>query len=474
MVLRCYAALAGVMVASYLFWPPELRQWPFLLVTLATLPAVVIALRRAPRGARSPWWVLLTALTLYNIGNLWWIWLVTVLGHATGDGSLASQLFTLADVLVLAAAIVVVVQRGRGDLGGVIDSVITAVALGGVLWDVVLLPALTSAGFTAGQQVGQFINVAVLTGALGALVRVSSVGAGRIAAVRMLTVGVALALAGNVAGTLSVAATGERGDWTNMIFLAAYAALGCAALHPSVATVTTAGTAPDDRLTTARLTFLGIMLAIGPLLGGGRVIAGLPADGVLLAVSSAALVPLVMVRVGRLSKERRAAEEALRRMATSDMLTGLPNRAAWIDHVSAELATRPDGLAVLFGDLDGFKEVNDGLGHAAGDELLAGVAGRLRGLVREGDLIGRFGGDEFVIVCRGPGAVDVISERIREMVSGPFPAGGERVRVGISVGVAHARPGDSVDALVARADLAMYEAKQAKRIGALSLAVAAP
>jgi diguanylate cyclase (GGDEF)-like protein len=127
---------------------------------------------------------------------------------------------------------------------------------------------------------------------------------------------------------------------------------------------------------------------------------------------------------------------------------------------------------VLFCDLDGFKPVNDRLGHAAGDQLLIGVAARLRGCVRGDDLIGRFGGDEFVIVCRGADAVDVISDRIREMVASPFPAGGERVLIGVSVGVAHAHPGDSTDDVVARADLAMYQAKRAKAIGSLSLAVA--
>ncbi|MFG1988651.1 diguanylate cyclase domain-containing protein [Actinoplanes sp. NPDC048988] len=472
MVLRWYVAFAGAMVAGYLLWPYELRQWPFLLVTLATLPAVGAALRRAPRGERSPWWLQLAALALFNVGNLWWIWLVIVRGRETGDGSAAGLLFSVANVVVLAGALVVVVKRGRGDAGGVIDSVITAVALSGVLWDVVLLPALTVDGVSASGKISAFVNLIVLTGALGALIRLSSVGAGQITAVRLLTAGIGLTLIGNVAGTLAVDASGLRADWTNMVFLAAYMALGCAALHPSAAVVTAAGPAPDDHLSVARLTFLGVMLAIGPVIGGGRVLLSQPADGVLLAVSSAALIPLVMVRVGRLSEARRSAERALRRLATSDALTGLPNRAAWIEHVTAELADRPAELTVLFCDLDGFKAVNDRLGHAAGDELLVGVANRLRGCVREDDLIGRFGGDEFVIVCRGAGAVDVISDRIRAMVAEPFPAGAEPAWIGVSMGVAQARAGDSTDDVVARADLAMYEAKRAKTIGALSLAVA--
>jgi diguanylate cyclase (GGDEF)-like protein len=212
------------------------------------------------------------------------------------------------------------------------------------------------------------------------------------------------------------------------------------------------------------------MLAVAPLIGGGRVLLGLPVDGVLIALSSAGLIPLVMVRIGRLSQARRAAEESLHRLATSDALTGLPNRSACLAQVTTELDRGPDDLVVLFCDLDGFKPVNDRLGHAAGDQLLIAVADRLRGCVREGDLVSRLGGDEFVIVSRGPDAVEAISDRIREMVARSFPAVGEEVRIGISVGAAHARTGDTTDDLVGRADLAMYEAKRAKSVGALSLA----
>ena len=116
--------------------------------------------------------------------------------------------------------------------------------------------------------------------------------------------------------------------------------------------------------------------------------------------------------------------------------------------MSAELDRGPDDLAALFCDLDGFKPVNDRLGHAAGDQLLVAVADRFRGCLREGDLVSRLGGDEFVIICRGADAVEVISDRIRAMVARPFEAGGEQVLIGVSLGVAprpsrrlHRRPG---------------------------------
>ncbi|WP_203823404.1 GGDEF domain-containing protein [Actinoplanes palleronii] len=475
MLLRCYAVVTTLLVVTYLAWPFELRQWPFLLVTLgAVLPAVVVALRRAPRGARSPWWLMLAAMTFFNVGNLIWIWLATAGHRASGDGSVAEVLYSGGGLFLLVAAIALVRLRGRGDVGGIIDSVITAVALGGVLWDAVLLPALSTQHQPVGRQLSLFFAIMMISGTFGAMLRVS-LGSDRSASVWLFTGGVALTLAGDVASVLAVDPAGVRADWTNMVYLAAYAALGCAAVHPSVGRVIAAGQAPEDDLTRGRLTFLGVMLALTPMVGGGRAMFGLSTDGVLIAFSSAVLVPLVMVRVARLAAQRRAAEQALHHLATRDGLTGLPNRGACLDALTTALApgTASDELTVLFCDLDGFKPVNDRLGHAAGDELLIAVADRLRGCVREGDLVSRFGGDEFVLVCHGPQAVRAVSARIAEMTAGPFRAGGAEVRIGVSVGAAEARPGDTTDELIRRADLAMYQAKKSKSVGALSLVLAA-
>jgi diguanylate cyclase (GGDEF)-like protein/PAS domain S-box-containing protein len=165
--------------------------------------------------------------------------------------------------------------------------------------------------------------------------------------------------------------------------------------------------------------------------------------------------------------ERREAEARIRHMAHHDALTGLPNRVLLRDRLGQALArARREGeaVAVLCLDLDGFKAVNDALGHAAGDRLLEAVAARLAASVREADTVARLGGDEFAVVQAGlaqPEAADALARRLVEALSRPFPLeGGHEAAVGTSVGVAlFPADGDGPDGLLRRADLALYRAK---------------
>ena len=151
--------------------------------------------------------------------------------------------------------------------------------------------------------------------------------------------------------------------------------------------------------------------------------------------------------------------------ATHDAVTGLANRRVFDGRLRDALRTGPMPVAVLFADLDGFKGVNDALGHDVGDELLRGVGERLRGAVRDGDLVVRHGGDEFAILCPGVSGLDeamLVAQRIVSSVSSEvFAVGGTEVGVGVSVGVALSPSVDRMPArrLVAAADAAMYAAK---------------
>jgi diguanylate cyclase (GGDEF)-like protein/PAS domain S-box-containing protein len=171
---------------------------------------------------------------------------------------------------------------------------------------------------------------------------------------------------------------------------------------------------------------------------------------------------------GRDVTERRALETELSHRAHHDPLTGLPNRALLLQRLDRALAARAaEGSAatdvgVALVDLDGFKNVNDTLGHPAGDELLQMAARRLLDCTRKGDLAARLGGDEFAVMLCAVEREDCldIARRMVDVLHDPFTVAGHQVTVGASVGVVHGIVGASADDLMRDADIAMYVAKK--------------
>jgi diguanylate cyclase (GGDEF)-like protein len=167
--------------------------------------------------------------------------------------------------------------------------------------------------------------------------------------------------------------------------------------------------------------------------------------------------------------EQRKAQALIAHMAQHDPLTDLPNRMLFHDRLKTAIAQVKRGgmMAVHYLDLDNFKPVNDNHGHQAGDELLVGVAGRLRQAVREHDTIARLGGDEFAIVqtqIHEPRDAEVLANRVLEKFATPFALTGAEVKVGVSIGIAVA-PDDGIssDDLLIKADNALYRSKSSGR-----------
>jgi diguanylate cyclase (GGDEF)-like protein/PAS domain S-box-containing protein len=170
--------------------------------------------------------------------------------------------------------------------------------------------------------------------------------------------------------------------------------------------------------------------------------------------------------------ERKQLQDQLVHEAYHDSLTQLANRALFRDRVASALRDRADDteVTVLFLDLDGFKEVNDSLGHLAGDQLLVQVADRLRASVREQDMVARFGGDEFAVLIESPAGdtddAEAVARRIVEMLDEPFTGEARDIHIQASVGLAtvsllDAAETDGAEQLMRNADLAMYKAKSA-------------
>jgi diguanylate cyclase (GGDEF)-like protein/PAS domain S-box-containing protein len=174
--------------------------------------------------------------------------------------------------------------------------------------------------------------------------------------------------------------------------------------------------------------------------------------------------------VGRDISERVRAEQQLAYMATHDALTGLPNRVLFNDRLTMALAhahRNQQGLAVMLLDLDGFKDVNDTLGHGVGDQLLLAVGDRLTSLLRKGDTVARMGGDEFLLLLPELARVEdaaKVAQKILEAIRKPFVFDGYELHLTTSIGIAlYPNDGEDADTLIKNADIAMYYAKDQGR-----------
>jgi diguanylate cyclase (GGDEF)-like protein len=245
------------------------------------------------------------------------------------------------------------------------------------------------------------------------------------------------------------------GTWLDSGWLLGFAALGESVWHPSEEIEEASQSSLAQGLALASGMAILTAAAIWPTLFPTYAL--IPACATLVAA---------FVRMGlSLREARRLAQEEL--LARTDELTGLANRRLFVAELSTAVLHWNSGRsfgALMIIDLDGFKEVNDSLGHLAGDALLRGVAGRLNAKMPRDSLLARLGGDEFGVIMRSPRIVedsDELARQLRETLLTPFQVSGVKIRVDASIGVAYApRHGDDASTLLRRADIAMYRAKR--------------
>ncbi len=442
-------------------------------VASSVLPGLLllVMLLRGRVVAPMPWWFVVGALTALTVHNVESFRQVGLLGRATADGPLSLVTLPLGYVGLLVAALLVSFRYARADIGGIVDGVLIGVAAASIVWAVALAPALLAQGASRGRWVYTFVVVLLVSGIAGAVVRATTTSRAARPALAYLLVAVVATLAGNVVDVLTadpVTGAGARG--VGLLWIIGYVALAAAAVHPSHVHLSTPEVQVTGRLTVLRLVFLGLVLVLNPLIACLQSLAG-RSDSPLLLLATLLVVPLVMLRVAQLARLHAHAEARLELLATHDVLTDLPNRRAIDEHLEASLARvaqgRSAGVVVLFLDLDDFKAVNDDHGHHLGDRLLVTVARRLRAAVRAEDLVGRFGGDEFVVVVEGdPDVVRGEAEaRVAAALHAPVHLDGVVASARASIGAAAVRPGDSVSAeqALSAADAQMYERKRRHR-----------
>jgi diguanylate cyclase (GGDEF)-like protein len=458
--------VTGAAIAVHAASGPAMQQAVFFSIIALPTIGVLVAIRFTRGIDRLPWGVAVVGLVLQAVMALIWpTYFAEDLGRA--QGGMADLSIAGAHAFLLAAAVLLVVRTAVRDPGGVVDAAIVGLCASAPLWEWVLQPKLEAIGAPTSGQLVILLDVLCLGGVFGSLARVATTtGRGR-PTLCYLLLALVLTLGAITVAVLTASAPG-RGGWQTELLIGAFLAFGAAPLHPEVAYFTAPDRAAPRRLNRSNLVFLSLALSVFPVIALVQLALGRAPDPLLFGLGSLVTVPLVSFRLGQLNDQRERAERVLAHHARHDDLTGLPNRRAMLEEIDNALACVRDGslagVGLLFCDLNGFKPINDTWGHQAGDSLLQIVAARLTGCSRAEDTVGRFGGDEFVILCPGLSEADLpqLRARVEEVVAAPADVTGAVVTVGVSVGTATADRNRMVDrdALVSAADARMYERKR--------------
>ncbi|GLL02264.1 GGDEF domain-containing protein [Dactylosporangium matsuzakiense] len=414
----------------------------------------------APAGRdRALWRLVALAPTLWCLGDgvemlQRYLWSVPPVGIADA--------FWLGGYPVLAAALVGMARRrAPGRLrGAALDALTMTASAALACWQFLIEPVL-GLGYGVLQSVVPALYPVGDVTLLAALLFVALSPGRRGAPTGLLIAAITLYLAVDLGYNLLPYVAGpDLVDRLGPLIMFGNALLAAAARHPGRAELTTPEPA-ERRLHPARVVLLGLALMAAPALTVART--GLNGAGLVALAVTALCVAFVLARFTFAVREQERAEERMRWQAHHDPLTGLANRAVLTDRLEA-LTDNGSPAAVLYLDLDGFKAVNDGHGHEAGDAVLRAVAARLLTLVRGGDLVARLGGDEFVVLAPGLDAAgaSALAARVVDQVARPVPIGPATFAVGASVGVAVLSGTGGADALRA-ADTAMYQAKRRGR-----------
>jgi diguanylate cyclase (GGDEF)-like protein len=432
----------------------------------------VLAARAATGRRRWGWGAMAAASASWALGQAVWTVLEDVLAVTTPFPSLADVGYLGFPLLGGLSLWLLPELHGAGERRRrVLDALVVAGSVGLLSW-VSVLHAL--AGAAADSTAALVVSLAYPVGDV-VLVTVAIIAAAQSVVLRVpltLVAGgvVALALSDGAFAYLGATTGYTTGSLVDLGWWTGFAVLGLAGVH--AATVPTAEDAPGSRLARRRPSLLPYLpLVAAGVVVGSQVLRGREI-GVVAQVLVALLVALVLVRqhdtvrenselLGRV--ERR--ETQLRHQAFHDGLTGLANRALFLDRLSCALdlaAREPRPLSVAYLDLDGFKETNDVLGHAGGDELLVGVAERLQGSLRAGDTLARLGGDEFAVLVEGGTEPGVLAQGLLDALQRPFLVNGATRTVSASIGLASLQAGQPVPTateLLHSADVAMYAVK---------------
>jgi diguanylate cyclase (GGDEF)-like protein len=493
-----YAVLVGGLAAGAIYFLfPAGGPRAALFLGMVGLPLILLILRlHRERLLRDrAWGVLLAGLALYVAGTAIWYLFPLLAERELPFPSPLDGLFFAAYGLHALFMLRLLQRRHRGDRSEerratavyLVDAGLFAVAAMAILWPLVFTPLATTAGVTTPQVLtgaGYPLVQAVL---FGLLVRFLSAGRRLAGDEVLLALWVGAELASGISyGVVSAAGEFHFGHPMMFGWLVSYGALSGAALHPSLTTPSDSPRSPlvvrgwrPWLLLPAALAPIAVALLLQMLRGDldattRGVLIGLVVLSVSLAFVRSRLLSGDLLEQRRLTAELQVLtgqldekSSQLEHQSMHDELTGLGNRRMLLqrlEHATRQRPARPDvGTGVLLLDLDGFKAINDTLGHSCGDEVLISVSERLSAMLRPGDTLTRLGGDEFAVVLEHVDAAQAArtAQRIVEGLRAPVIVDGHDLSVWASVGVDVVETGTAPKDCLKHADLAMYAAKGA-------------
>jgi diguanylate cyclase (GGDEF)-like protein len=458
------AALAVVSVVIVFLVPVGGAPWPFLYTAVELSAVAAIVLVAAPTStsaaARRSWWLLALGLMARTLGDV--AWQLFDLRGLDPFPSVADVAYLAAYPFLAAGLMVRVRERSGGrDTASMIDATIVALGTGVVAWVFLMQPYATDPALSTAEKLlstaypmGDVLLVAVAA-------RLTFVPGRRSPTDSMLIGVLLILLVGDVAYAYRelFLPAGARIDVDDLAFLWAHALVVAAALHPASGLLQPSVRTADGELSRGRLLGLAVASLLAPAVLAVR---GVRADDVsllVIAAGSAVLFVLVLVRMERLVQQVQRQSVELHRLATTDGLTGLANRRYWQEDMPRELArssrdASPACVAIL--DLDHFKRFNDRHGHTAGDDLLRRAGAAWRAALRPGDVLARWGGEEFALFL--PATTPARAAEVLARLRAATPLDQD-----FSAGIASWDGVESLDELVARADAALYAAKHAGR-----------
>lgn len=450
---------AGLLLtAAYVVTPYGLAA-STIYVAASSMAAVSVGLavyRRRSLFCPSAWSLIACALALATVGHSIWYWLD--IRDLEPFPSLADAFYLGVYPLFILALWLLGRQSGRSDDGALSDALIVGTSAAVLGWALLIAPYVYDPSLSLSQLlISTAYPVADLM-VLPLILRLVFLHRTRIGAHMLLLAGMVAYLAadmlyahGNAVGWYT------PGGLTDGLWLLAYALFVAAVWHPS-ASDKPRSHASSTQLSSRRLIVLGAASVLVPAVI--LLTAGSDVDVVrIAAIGSILIFLLVMHRMAGLMKRTHRQAEALEHLSRTDPLTGAANRRHLEDALEHEIARAErtnKALSIAFLDLDHFKQFNDAYGHPAGDVLLQELAATWREILRPTDLLARIGGEEFVALFPDTNArqCQTVVERLRAAV----PNGQT-----CSAGIVEHEPGDSSDALLGRADHALYEAKRGGR-----------